>query len=215
LNHDTEQGFLSIGGKLAEFMQTVSLITSELTALANEEHGQRASQALTHALDRSTEMRTSLGDRDSGLAGIRREVGLLKRTLLGFKETVSTFRALGVLTRIETARLGSTKADFSDLADDVSLLAGQIYSRVENALAIANSLIPPIESAMREISALEAGQTKDLPTLISGTLSSLSSFRDVQDKALGSIGGRIWRNIGRVQETDRINPVPRHYAAAG
>ena len=28
LNHDTEQGFLSIGGKLAEFMQTVSLISS-------------------------------------------------------------------------------------------------------------------------------------------------------------------------------------------
>jgi hypothetical protein len=199
LNHDTEQGFLSIGGKLAEFMQTVSLITSELTALANEEHGQRASQALTHALDRSTEMRTSLGDRDSGLAGIRREVGLLKRTLLGFKETVSTFRALGVLTRIETARLGSTKADFSDLADDVSLLAGQIYSRVENALAIANSLIPPIESAMREISALEAGQTKDLPTLISGTLSSLSSFRDVQDKARES-SDRLGAEYGAISD---------------
>ena len=149
LNHDTEQGFLSIGGKLAEFMQTVSLITSELTALANEEHGQRASEALTHALDRATELRAGREDRDGGLAGIRREVGLLKRTLSGFQETVSTFRTLGLLTRIETARLGSTRADFSDLADDVTLLAGQVQSKVESALDIADSLIPPIEGAMR------------------------------------------------------------------
>jgi hypothetical protein len=183
LNHDTEQGFLSIGGKLAEFMQMVSVISSELTALANAEHGQQASQALTHALDRSTEMRTAQGSRDKGLAGMRDDVGLLKRTLSGFQETVSTFRTLGLLTRIETARLGNTGADFSDLADDVSLLAGQVHSKVASALSIADSLILPIESAMREISALEAGQAKDLPALISGTLASLSSFREVQDRA--------------------------------
>jgi len=123
LNHDTEQGFLSIGGKLAEFMQTVGVISSELTTLANAEHGQQASQALTHALDRSKEMRESLGDRNGGLAGMRQEVGLLKRTLFGFQEIVSTFRTLGLLTRIETARLGSTGVDFSDLAHDVTLLA--------------------------------------------------------------------------------------------
>jgi uncharacterized phage infection (PIP) family protein YhgE len=183
LNHDTEQGFMSIGAKLADFMQTVSAISSELTALANAEHGQKASLVLTHALDRSTRMSAAQGDRDGGLAGMRREVGLLKRTLSGFQETVETFRTLGLLTRIETARLGSTGADFSDLADDVSLLAGQVQSKVASALSIADSLIPPIESAMREISALEAEQTSDLPALISRTLASLSSFRDVQDQA--------------------------------
>jgi hypothetical protein len=183
LNHDTEQGFVSIGGKLAEFMQTVSVISSELTALGNAENGQRASQSLTHALDRSMEMRASLGDHDGGLAGMRHEVGLLRRTLSGFQETVSTFRTLGLATRIETARLESTRAEFSDLADDVSLLADQIHTKVESALSIADSLIPPIEIAMREISVLEAGRTKDLPALISGTLASLSAFREVQDRA--------------------------------
>jgi hypothetical protein len=183
LNHDTEQGFLSIGGKLAEFMQTVSVISSELTALANAEHGQKASQALTHALDRATEMRATQGDRDGDLSGMLHKIGLLKRTLLKFEETVSAFRTLGLLTRIETARLGSTGADFSDLASDVSLLADQVHSKVASALIIADSLIPPIESAMREITALETKQTKDLPKLISNTLASLSSFRKVQDKA--------------------------------
>jgi hypothetical protein len=199
LNHDTEQGFLSIGGKLAEFMRTVSVISSELTALANVEHGQQASQALTHALDRSTEMRATQGNRDEGLAGMRHEVVLLKRTLSGFQETVSTFRTLGLLTRIETARLGSTGADFSELADDVSLLAGQVRSRVESALAIADSLISPIEGAMREISVLEAGQTKELPELISRTLASLSSFRDVQDKAHES-SDRLGAQYGNISD---------------
>ena len=199
LNHDTEQGFLSIGGKLAEFMQTVRVISSELTALANAEHGQQASQALTHALDRSTEKRAAQGDRVGGLAGMRYDVGRLKRTLSGFQETVATFRTLGLLTRIETARLGSTGADFSELADDVSLMAGQVHSKVASALIIADSLIPPIESAMQEVSVLEAGQTKDLRALVSATLDSLSSFREAQDRAHESLD-RLGARYGAISD---------------
>jgi hypothetical protein len=199
LNHDTEQGFLSIGGKLAEFMQTVSVISSELTALANTEHGQKASQALTHALDRATEMRVAQKDRDGDLSGMLHKIGLLKRTLSKFEETVSAFRTLGLLTRIETARLGSTGDDFSDLASDVSLLADQVHSKVASALSIADSLIPPIENAMQEISHLEAGQSKDLPALISGTLASLSSFREVQDKSHES-SDRLGAQYGAISD---------------
>ena len=197
LNHDTEQGFMSIGGKLAEFMQMVSVISSELTTLANAEHGQQAAQALTHALDRSQNMKASLGEQRGGLAGMRRDVGLLKRTLSGFQETVATFRTLGLLTRIETARLGTTGVDFSDLANDVSLLAGQVDTRVESALAIADSLIPPIESAMQEAVVIQAQHAKGLPALISETLASLKSFREMQGMAhessvrLGSQYGAI------------------------
>jgi len=126
-------------------------------------------------------------------------VSLLKRTVSGFQETVSTFRTLGLLTRIETARLGSTGADFCDLADDVGLLAGHIHSRVESALEMADSLIPPIEAAIREISVLEAGQTKDLPALISRTLAGLSLFRDVQEKARESTN-RLGTEYGAVSD---------------
>src|SRR5208283_1774194 len=50
LNHGTEQDFLIIGAKLAEFIATVDLISSGLAALAHVicgEHGPRASEALT------------------------------------------------------------------------------------------------------------------------------------------------------------------------
>ena len=183
LNHRTEQDFLSIGGKLTEFMQAVKVISSELSSLANSEQGQRASHALTLALDRATAKRAALGESDTGLAGMRNEISLLKRTLSGFVGTVSNFNTLALLTRVETARLGSAGTGFSQVADDVRLLAGKVHSSVERALAIADSLIQPIEDAMREISALDAAQARDLPTMISRTLASLSSFRDAQDSA--------------------------------
>src|ERR1039457_14362 len=119
LNCHTEQDFLSIGGKLTEFIQAVKLISSELTALANWEHGLRASQALACALDSAKEMMGRAQEGNGLLGSIHQEAHRLKRTLAGFHEIVSTFRTLGVLTRIETARLGSASTGFGNLADDV------------------------------------------------------------------------------------------------
>jgi hypothetical protein len=45
LNRNTEQDFLRIGGKLAEFIEAVHLISSELAALANAEHATRSPRA--------------------------------------------------------------------------------------------------------------------------------------------------------------------------
>ena len=186
LNHDTERDFLRIGGKLAEFIEAVNLISSELTALANlisGEHGLRESQALTCALDRSIEMGAHSEEGNGVLGGMRQEADRLKRILAGFKGTVSTFRTLGVLTHIETARLGRAGADFGNLADEVKSLAADVQARVENALDTAALLIPPIESALENVSALEQGQANELPSLIAGVQASLSSFRDMQTGA--------------------------------
>jgi methyl-accepting chemotaxis protein len=186
LNHNTEQDFLRIGGKLAEFIEAVNLISSELTALAaliSGEHGLRASQALTDALKRSTEIGEHSEEGNRALGGMRQEAGRLKQTLAGFQGTVTTLHTLGVLTQIETARLGSSGADFGNLADEVKALAGSVQGRVESALDTAALLIPPIERAMQSISALEEGQTKDLPSVISGVLAGLASFRDIQTGA--------------------------------
>ena len=52
LNRNTEQDFLTIGGKLADFIEKVNLISSQLAVLAtfnSQEQGLHASQALTCA----------------------------------------------------------------------------------------------------------------------------------------------------------------------
>lgn len=189
LNSNTEQDFLSIGGKLGEFIGAVGQISSELDALANQisgEQGPRVSQALTHALDRSMAMSAQDADRGAALIAMRQEASRLNQTLSEFQGTVSTFHTLGVLTRIETARLGGQGSDFGHLADDMQALAGNVRAKVEGALETAAVLSPLIESAIEEISALEAGQAKDLPSVIAGVSASLSSFREIQNAALDS-----------------------------
>jgi methyl-accepting chemotaxis protein len=183
LNRNTEQDFLRIGGKLAEFIGAVDLISSELTALADHQQGLRASQALTHSLECSSQMSTRNAGRSGDLENMRQEVGRLKQTLSGFEGTVATVHTLGLLARIETARLGSTGAEFGNLAEDMKSLAANVQTRVKSALDIAESLLQPVESAIQRISAIDAGQAKDLPAAISGVLSSLALLREIQDAA--------------------------------
>lgn len=183
LNHNTEQDFLRIGGKLAGFIEAVNLMSSELRALAgliSGEHGLHASEALTGALDRSNEMAEHAEEGNGLLASMRQEAGRLKKNLTGFERTLKTFRTLGVLTRIETARLGSAGGDFGYLADDVRSLTADVQAQVETALHAAGMLIPSIESAMQNVAALEEGQAKDLPSVISRVSANLSSFRDIE-----------------------------------
>jgi hypothetical protein len=189
LNHKTEHDFLEIGSKLSEFIEIVNLISSSLTALMNlisGQQGQRASQSLAAALDRSREIKARYADRNGGLDSMRQKADLLKRSLAGFEGTVSTFHTLGVLTRIEIARIGNAAADFGSLADDVELLTGGVQTRVESAMKTAAILIPSIESTMQNISALEKGQARELPAAISDALASLESFHDEQSRVHAS-----------------------------
>ena len=183
LNLNTEQDFLRIGDKLGEFVEAVNLISCDLTSLADlisAEDGLRASQALSSALGHSRAMAGNLEAGNALLSSLRQDARLLKQSLSGFEGTVSTFRTLGVLTRIETARLGNSGVDFGHLADDVKQLAADVRTKVETVLPAAALLIPAIESAMQDIAALEEGQTKDLPAVISQVLANLASFRDIE-----------------------------------
>ncbi len=189
LNHSTERDFLTIGEKLIGFTETVKLITSELSVLADllsGERGVRAAEALTSALDRTREM----GERAEGcaslLGGMRQEAARVTETLSGFKDTLSIFHIIGVLTRIETAHLGSAGADFGNLADDVKSLAGDIQAKIESSLDTAAELISPIQSALDRVSAIEEGEAKDLPLAIAGVLAGLAAFRDMQNRTHGA-----------------------------
>ncbi len=186
LNRETEHEFVKIGAQVSEFIETVNVMSADLSALAelvSGEQGERASEALTRVLEQSTEMRMRSEEGGRLLGKMRQEAGRLKQTLSHFSGTVATFHSLGLLTRIETARLGNAGADFGNLAEEVRLLARNVQSRVESALDTAGELIPRIESALQEVSTLQEGQAKHLPLVISQVADSLSSYRDMQREA--------------------------------
>ncbi len=176
LNRDTEQYFLKIGGKLSDFIDRVNQISSDLAELGNlisGEQGLHASHALNSALDRARKMGANSPAGDGILGGLRQGTDCLRRTLTGFKATVSTFRTLGVLTRIEAARLGTDGSEFGILADDVRTLTANVQARVANALDTVALLIPPIENALQN--------ARDMPGVISKLAETVSLFRDVQN----------------------------------
>jgi methyl-accepting chemotaxis protein len=189
VNRNTEQEFLRIGGTLGDVMETVNLISSDLASLASlisGENGNKASCVLTAALDRATEREAGYANDRGGLGGMQAEVNRLRKTLGEYRETVSAFHVIGILTRIEIARLGKVSADFGSLTDDVRSLAENVHAKVHDALDVAAKLIPKIENATRDISVLRKEQLKDLPSLVSEVSASLASFREIQDRVHAS-----------------------------
>ena len=189
LNRNTERDFLSIGGKLSEFIEAVDLISSELKDLAEmltDGQGQRTARAMVCILDRFTKIKMRSEEGHGLLGGILHEAGQTKQTLSAFQGTVTILTTLGVLTQIETARLGASGADFGPLADDVKSVSGSVQERVEDALQTASHLIPPIEAALNSAAALAQKQANDLPSTISGVLAHLTAFGEIQRRAQGS-----------------------------
>ena len=185
LNRATERDFLKIGEKLTGFTGTVKTISSELTGLADQllgQQGLRASEALTGTLEHARRMVACAEDRAALLGGMRQNADRVKHTLNGFKDTLSTFHILGVLTRIETAHLGNSGADFGHLADDVKALADTIQGKIESALETAARLIPPIEAVLQGVSAHLEGSAKDLPRVLAEVLAELEEFRAMQNR---------------------------------
>jgi methyl-accepting chemotaxis protein len=186
LNRNTERDFLSIGGKLSEFIEAVDLISSDLKGLAEmmtDEQGLHTSRAMTCVLDRFTKIKTRSEEGGGLLAGMLHQAGQAKQTLSAFQGTVTILTTLGVLTQIETARLGASGADFGPLADDVKSVSGSVQERVEDAWQTASQLIPPIEAALNSAAALAQKQANDLPSMISAVLAQLASFGDIQKQA--------------------------------
>jgi methyl-accepting chemotaxis protein len=203
LNLDTEQAFLKIGGEVTGFMRTVNLMSSDLSGLAqlaSGEQGRQASEALTGVLEHSKQMGTRSEEGGRLLGKMRQEAGRLKQTLGQFSGTVATFHSLGLLTRIETARLGSAGADFGNLAEEVRLLARNVQTRVESALDTAGELIPRIEAALQEVSSLQEEQAKHLPRMISQVADSLASFREMQREAHAA-SLRLSAEYGEISES--------------
>ena len=189
LNRSTERDFLAVGEKLIGFRLAARQIASEmaaLTELISGEHGSHASQALTRILEHSRGMDARIEQSGQALLQVRDLSGRIRLGFAGLGNTVSVFRTLCTLTRIETSRLGSAGADFRDLAAEVRPLSESIQASGEGVLEASSRLDQGVQSAMRSGSELRERQLKELPALISGVIDSLHSFNERRQRAVES-----------------------------
>jgi len=189
LNLSTERDFLAVGEKLIDFRRAARQIASDmaaLTELISGEHGRNASHALTTMLEHSTAMDARIERSGQALGQVHGFSCRIRLAFGGLRNTVAVFRTLCTLTRIETARLGSTGAGFGDLAADVRPLSESIQASGEGVLEASGRLDQGIQSAMRSGAGLRARQLKELPALISGVIDSLHSFDERRQRAAES-----------------------------
>ncbi len=186
VNGATEQDFLDIGAKLTGFLEAAREIASDagtVVQLISGEQGARASGVLAEVLERSNRMQAQSDRTNDALSAIERAAGLIQRTFSGIRETVTTFRALGTITQIETARLHGSSADFAGLAEDVKSLAESIHSRGNNILDAAGQLSCQVNHTLETATAVAARHMRELPSVISGVIANLESFRSRQEDA--------------------------------
>jgi hypothetical protein len=186
LNGRTEQDFLAIGEKLVEFVDASRHLSSDMAAL-NElisgTNGWQASQVLTHVLELLRRIETRAEASDRALTRVCASTGQVGRTFGDFQNTVSVFRVLGSLTRIEAARLGNAGVEFGDLAEEVSGLTRSIESSGQGIVDASAILHQKMQAALAKATGLHANELKELPAITAEVLTSLASLEDRQRRA--------------------------------
>jgi len=191
LNRSTEKGFLSVGGKLMDFMSLARQISSDMAALGEliaGEHGRSASAALVRVRENAQQMGGWMEQSGQALAAIKELSGRVRQAFSKLRETVSIFRTLCTLTRVETARLSSDVSSFSDLADQVKPLSESIQSSGERVLTSSSDLDRKVQEALGNAADLSAREMREVHSLISSVVEGLQSFEDGQQRALEASG---------------------------
>ena len=186
LNRSTERDFLTVGGKLREFLTSARKISTDMAALAeliSGEQSRKASAALYTIRERATQMGTRMEQGAQRLATIREHSSRVRQAFSKLGETVSTFRTLCTLTRVETARLGDNALSFGDLAEQVKPLSERIQSSGDRVLESLSDLEGNVKVALDNGAELSARELAELHSLVGNVGEGLKSFDERQLRA--------------------------------
>lgn len=191
LNRRTEQDFLAVGGKLVEFHAAARQISSEINDLRELIAGSGRgddSQLLTRILEQSRQIEARAESGDRALAVVGDSAQRIGQAFNEFRNTVSEFDVLGPLLRIETARLGSTGAEFGNVAEELGILTQSIRTVGQGILDASLVLRQSMRSALGRVTGLRASELQALPALTGEVVTSLESMeernRRVQETSL-------------------------------
>ncbi len=178
LNHRTEQDFLTIGGKLMGFVTGARQLSADMAAVEQifGKQDSQGSEVLNSVLEHSKQIEARAEAGDRALAGVCDSARHIGSTFRGFQETVSVFRVLASLTRIETARLGTTGQEFGSLAEEVTTLTENIESSGQRILEASDALHQNMQSALAKVTGLRASELAVLPALIAEVMTGLESL---------------------------------------
>lgn len=186
LSRSTEEDFLAVGGKLAEFSAAARQISSglaELSELMSGTRTQQATQALAHVQDQLRQTEARLEAAGGRLASVSATARRIAAAFVDFRGTVAAFHVLGSLTRIETARLGNQGAGFGNLAEEVKALTESIESGGQGVLQASSLLRAKMESAVAGIAATRETAMRELPSVVAEITASMAALAENEKRA--------------------------------
>ena len=194
-----------MGAKLAEFRSAARQISSDVTVLIgliSGQSGQDASRALERMLDDSAARNHRLQESSEALATVRDLASRILRTFSHLRQTVSTFRALCTLTRIETATLGGASSGLGNLADEVKPLSESIQASGDVILDASSQLEASVFFVLQHCSDLQDRQRRELPPLIAGVTGTLAALEERRRQAeeVSLQQARQYRQMGEAIE---------------
>lgn len=187
LNRSTETDFLAVGKKLSLFRSTAHQISNDIVAIAelfSGEHGQNAARAMTRSLEHSSRLDQRIAASCQALNRVSELSEKLRRPLANMPNTVSVFRTLCTLTRIETSRLGGAGADLGHLAEEIRPLSEGIQAAGEHVLTASEALNREVQAAIRDGEQLRRAQLLEIPALTAGVQQTLQALEQRRRLAL-------------------------------
>ncbi len=206
LSSVTEQDFLAVGGKLEQIVghaRAAAETTSNLLDALGGEVGTELTAALDEVVDWASGTRDA-SDHGRALDGLLPVVAAVRAPLSELHGATRMLRVAGVVTRVESARLGEDAAGFASLADEVARLSNDIEEKSESVLAAIEELRRLIGRTRETVLESERRQNQELLRLLQECRTGIEELHQDRERTyLVSLGAQEgYRTI--VEEVGRM-----------
>jgi hypothetical protein len=186
LNRTTEADFLSVGGKLMQFLSASKNLHADIAGLASLVSGddaQRACGALDSVRRYAREMERRSEQSGRALSTLRAGADRIRRAFSTFGKIAVSFRITAILARMEAAWLTNSEQNLKNLADDVRSSSDSIGACADQVLDAAAEFDSRIASALPAVARFEAIRLRDLPRLLAEVDADVQVFQERRREA--------------------------------
>ncbi len=182
LSRDTERDFLSVGTKLEQIATSARAEAEALVQITTSFGGDRE-QSLNQLLhDVGTWAATAA--QGNNFANLFDELIPVVRSVADpvrdLKAALRKLRVVGIMTRIESARLDSLAGEFEGLAEEVVLLTGNVEEKSDTILASVDDLCGRLRQTHSAVAGPEARQREDLVHLVAACSDGIDDLRSTE-----------------------------------
>ncbi|MCX6598100.1 MAG: hypothetical protein NTV70_17225 [Acidobacteria bacterium] len=182
LSRVTERDFLSVGAKLEE-ISTRARAEAEALAQVTASFGGDREQSLTQLLKdvsawaEAAAQANNYANLFDELVPVVRSVAAPVRDL---KTALRKLRVVGIMTRIESARLDSLAGEFEGLAEEVVQLTGSVEEKSDTILASVDDLCRRLRQTHAAVAGPEQRQREDLVQLVAACTAGIADLQGTE-----------------------------------